>query len=256
LNLDYSIDETVLKKSKSWILDNIESVNHVYLAGGEPLLIKENQDLLTFLLEKKPEVEIRINSNLSNINTPVFRQLIKFKNVKWTISVDSQKDCFEYMRWPGSWKNLLSNLKIVQNIAGDQINFNMVWCILNDIDILDTIDFLLDFGFHENMFIVQCLTTPFPLSILNLPKNLRTDLKRKIQIRQQTCNPDWWLYKSLQSMYNFLDQEMPTKDVKKIYQGTLELHPGLEGTFKYLEFIDNLRNLDSKKLFARLYQLR
>lgn len=256
LKLDYRIDEDTLERSKSWIINNIHSVKHVYLAGGEPLLIKENQVFLANLLEQNPKVEIRVNTNLSVIDTPVFKMLEKFHDVKWTISVDSQKDCFEYMRWPGKWSNFLHNLNAVKKLVGDQINFNMVWCILNDVDILDTVDFLLSQGYHENMFIVQCLNNPFPLNIQNLPQQHKQDLMCRILSRQQSCNPEWWLYKSLQSMYNFLQQPMVDMQARSQYQDTMQLNPGLPGTFQYLEFIDRLHNTNSRKTFPRLYQLQ
>jgi MoaA/NifB/PqqE/SkfB family radical SAM enzyme len=251
LNLDYSIEENTLQQSKSWIFDRIKSVRHIYLAGGEPLLIKDNQLLLEELLDKNPKVEIRVNTNLSRIDTPVFKLLQQFEDVKWTVSVDSQKECFEYMRWPGNWQEFLRNLDSLRKLFGDQINFNMVWCILNDIDILDTVDFLLQEGYHENMFIVQCLTDPYPLNIHNLPAQQKKHLQTRILSRQQDCNPQWWLYKSLQSMYNFLQQ--PITDVKT---NQLQMDSGLPGTFQYLEFIDRLHKTDSKTTFPRLYALR
>lgn len=255
LNLDYSIEEDTLQQSKNWILDNIKTVRHIYLAGGEPLLIKDNHVLLAELLDKNPQVEIRVNTNLSRIDTPVFQLLQQFQNVKWTISVDSQKECFEYMRWPGKWQEFMHNLSVVKNLAGDQINFNMVWCILNPTDLIDTVDYLLDQGYHENMFIVQCLTHPFPLNVLNLPQAHRQDLQKRIQARQRHCNPEWWLHKSLQSMYNFLHKEIEHNQPQQMYKNTVHLHPGLSGTLKYLQFIDQLHNTDSRNVFPELYQL-
>lgn len=256
LNLNYSIEDEPLEKSKSWIIENISLVKHVYLAGGEPLLIKENKILLETLLEKNPDVEIRVNTNLSKIETPVFKLLTKFENVKWTISVDSQKEYFEYMRWPAKWNPFVKNLKLLKNLVNDQINFNMVWCILNDIDIIDTIDFLLCEGYHENMFIVQCLTEPFPLDVRNLPLEHKQRLQEKILKRQELSNPNWWLHKSLSSMYNFLNSKIPENNIKSLYQNTIHLYPKLEGTFKYLDFVDNLHKTDSSKIFTELYKLK
>lgn len=255
LNLNYNIKESALQQSKSWVLDRIKSVRHVYLAGGEPLLIKDNQLLLEQLLDKNPQVEIRVNTNLSRIDTPVFKLLQQFEDVKWTVSVDSQKECFEYMRWPGDWHGFMRNLSIVHKLAGDQINFNMVWCILNPTDLIDTVDYLLEQGFHENMFIVQCLTNPFPLDIRNLPLQYRHNLQQQILARQKQCNPEWWLHKSLQSMYNFLQKEIEHTQSKQIYRNTVNLHPGLSGTFEYLQFIDQLHQTDSRHIFPELYRL-
>jgi radical SAM protein with 4Fe4S-binding SPASM domain len=253
LDRPHEIDEDILAKSKEWIFSNLNSVKHVYLAGGEPLLIKENQILLEQLLKVSPDVEIRINSNLSNIDNPIFRLLTKFSNVKWTVSVDSKEQYFEYMRWPGNWNSFLNNLQVVKGLVGDQINFNMVWCILNDVDILDTMDYLLELGYHENMFIVQCLSGPSPLSILHLPKERRLELQERIGERQKKTNPDWWLYKSLSSMYNFLNQEINQPKNISFFKKQ-QLSAGLPGTFEYLQAIDLIQNVDSSKIFPNLYQ--
>lgn len=255
MDTEYKIDETVLDQSKKYIFDNLYQVKHVYLAGGEPLLIKENITILEKLLEINPLVEIRINSNIGNIDTPVFKLIEKFQNVKWTISVDSKDQSFEYMRWPGKWNEFVTNLKKIQDLVGNnQINFNMVWCILNDLDIFDTFKFLLDQGYHENMFVVQCLTWPKTLSVLNLPMQERTQLQQIILDRQKNLNPSYWLYKSLTSMYNFLKQ--PEAVGPSNFFGKINLEDGLPGTFKFLAEIDSLRGTDSSKIFSRLYQLK
>jgi len=252
MDMEYKIDESVLERSKNYIFQNLSTVKHVYLAGGEPLVIKENQALLERLLEINPGVEIRINSNIGNINTPVFRLLERFSNVMWTISVDSMAQSFEYMRWPGRWDEFLTNLKTIQGLVGDRINFNMVWCILNDRDILSTVDFLIDQGFHENMFIIQCLTSPWTLSVINLPVAERDQLKNSLLYRRARADTNYWLYKSLSSMYNFLDN--PKIGRLTMFFDRIPLEPGLAGTVKFLQAIDAMRGTNSRDIFQRLYQ--
>ena len=59
------------------------------MAGGEPMLMKENKEFLDLLYKKNPNATIRINTNLSKTNTGIFDTVCKFKNVHWTISVES-----------------------------------------------------------------------------------------------------------------------------------------------------------------------
>jgi radical SAM protein with 4Fe4S-binding SPASM domain len=242
------ISENSIIQSKKYIFDRLASVRHVYLAGGEPLLIKDNVELLYELHQVNPNVEIRINSNISVVNGPVFKQLAKFKNVKWTISVDSSDTVFEYMRWPGKWNQFVKNALVIRDLAGDQINFNMVWCILNSSEILSTVDHLIDLGFHENMFIVQCLTDPTPLSVLNLPQDYLDVLKIKINQRMLQANPNWWLYKSLNSMYNFLNNSVIP--FKKNFNDC-----SLSSTLEFLKKVDQIRNTSSQSVFPELYKI-
>ena len=247
------INEENLETSKQYIFDQLKTVKHVYLAGGEPLLMKDNYELLQRLYDVNPDVDIRINSNISNLNNPVFSQLQKFKNVKWTISVESTGKTFEYMRWPGIWDEFVKNSQTIQQCVGNQINFNMVWCILNSFELFNTFDFLIQQGFHENMFIVQCLTDPTPLSILHLPPDHIENLKIEIVKRMKHANPEWWLYKSLNSMYNFLNN--PAPEFRKNLQMS-SCSPGIKGTIEFLKYVDNLRGgNESQSLFETLYQI-
>lgn len=252
MDMQYKIDESVLERSKNYIFENLHTVKHVYLAGGEPLVIKENHALLEHLLAINPSVEIRINSNIGNINTPVYRILEKFSNVHWTVSVDSMEQSFEYMRWPGRWSEFMANLKTIHSIWGDKINFNMVWCILNDSDIIDTVDHLIDQGFHQNMFIVQCLTYPKTLNVNNLPDARRRALADMIQTRRDRSDANYWLYKSLTSMYNFL--ATPVVMGPDMFFERIPLESGLPGTLNFLQAIDAMRGTDSRQIFPRLYQ--
>jgi MoaA/NifB/PqqE/SkfB family radical SAM enzyme len=257
LSKDSGISNTEnLTRSKEYIFNNLENVKHVYLAGGEPLLMKDNEEILTRLLSIDPTIDIRINSNISNIRTPVFELLQKFENVKWTISVDSIGELFEYMRWPGNWNQFVENLLKVQQQVGDQINFNMVWCILNSVEIFDAIDHLLNIGFHENMFIVQNLNFPPQLSVLHLPEKEKSVIKNLISERMTRCNPSWWLYKSLQSMYNFLDQPAPANNFYFYRTVDRPLEPGIRGTIQFLELTDQTRGTnDGQRLFQKLYNI-
>jgi sulfatase maturation enzyme AslB (radical SAM superfamily) len=162
------IDLDVFQKTKEYILNNLTDVKHVYLAGGEPLLIKENYELLSALHNINPDVTIRVNTNLSSIDNKIFNLLTtKFKNVKWTVSVDSIEENYEYVRFPGNWLKFKENLKTLQNLSAD-INFNMVWCILNAYALFDCFDYLKSEGFHDSTFIVQPLYSPSWLSVNHL----------------------------------------------------------------------------------------
>lgn len=236
----FTIDEDVLGKNKKYIFENLSLITHVYLAGGEPLLIKENLELLNILKEQNPDVEIRINTNLSIIDNEIFKKLITFKNVKWTVSVDATGAEFEYIRYPGNWNKFYHNLLYLKQQEFD-INFNMVWCVLNSTSILDCVDFLKSIGFHENSFIIQNLTSPVALDLRALPAVELDRLKEKIKAMMTTSDPQYWLYKSLNSMYNFVTIPSPNTD--------------MNNTLDFLNTLDKRRNLSSRDIFPMLYTL-
>jgi MoaA/NifB/PqqE/SkfB family radical SAM enzyme len=236
----FTIDEDVLRNNKKYIFENLRNITHVYLAGGEPLLIKENLELLNILKDQNPDVEIRINTNLSVIDNKIFKKLITFKNVKWTVSVDAVGAEFEYIRYPGNWNKFHQNLLYLKR-QGFDINFNMVWCVLNSTSIFDCIDFLKNIGFHENSFIIQTLTEPAELDLRGLPNSRLGQIKEKIKLEMSMADPQYWLYKSLNLMYNFINTSEPSRN--------------MNNTFDFLSTLDHRRNLSSKDVFPMLYNL-
>ena len=204
-NKSHVIDEAVFEKNKQFILDNLQEVRHIYLAGGEPLLIKDNEDLLNRLLIDNPDVTIRINSNLSKINNKIFYMLTeKFPGTKWTVSLDSTGENYEYVRYPGVWADLVQNLKILKQITNN-IDFNMTWSILNAYAIFDAVDFLEnDLGFQNSTFVIQPIFDPPWLFINNLDDQIIRDIKDKINARLAKTKSG--LYRnSLNSMLTCLD---------------------------------------------------
>ena len=240
LNLPPYISGDALKESLEYINKNLDSVDHVYLAGGEPLLIKENLPLLTKLYELKPEVEIRINTNLSVINNNIYNLIKQFKNVHWTVSIDGIGDEFEYVRYGGKWRVFLKNLECLRKDF-KKINFNSTWCILTAHGVLDCIDFLQNLGFHENTFIVNPLDSPAEWHVCHLPELAINKLQERIKSKLGTANPQYALYNSLSLMLNYLNTPW---------------NKNIESTFNALKEIDQRRRIDSSKIFIELYKLK
>lgn len=119
-----------LENFKQYIFSNAYKLKHVYLAGGEPLLMKQNLELLELLLDVNPDVNLRINTNLSSTDTKIFETVCKFRNVHWTVSVETIEEEFEYIRFGGSWTDFDTNLTTIKKL-GHKITFNMLHFLLN-----------------------------------------------------------------------------------------------------------------------------
>lgn len=240
LNLPQRISDEALQQSLDYIYKNIESVEHVYLAGGEPLLIKENLTLLNRIYEFNPDMDIRINTNLSIINNDIYNMLKQFKNVHWTVSVDGVGKEFEYVRYGGNWDKFVQNLHQLREDF-EKINFNSTWCIMTAKGVLECIDFLQDLGFHENSFIVNPLDEPVEWHVAHLPDFYLDGLKQQILNKLQTSNPKYALYNSLNLMLNYI---------------SMPFEKNISMTFDALKQIDVRRQTDSSKIFKDLYQFQ
>ena len=112
LNKPVKSNKQARQEVKDFVFENIEQLENVYLAGGEPMLMKENKEFLDLLERKNPDCTVRVNTNLSTTKTGIFESLCSFKNVHWTISVESIESEYEYIRHHGVWKDFESNLEI------------------------------------------------------------------------------------------------------------------------------------------------
>lgn len=221
---------------KQYIFDHAATLKHVYLAGGEPLLMKENLELLQKI---NPDVTLRINTNLTKTDTKVFETICGFKNVHWTVSVETLTDEFEYIRYGHKWQDFLDNLQIIKQLD-HKISFNMIWFLLNYDSVFDCVDYLKDLGFHNNSFIIGALLGPEYLNIRHLPESVLQLLKDKLQLKISE-QPGYLLEDSYQNMLYHLNQPFE-KD--------------LAGSFNQLGIMDQRRNLDSSKIFTELYKLK
>jgi MoaA/NifB/PqqE/SkfB family radical SAM enzyme len=232
----WSIDSVGEQTNYDFLIEQIDNVRRIYFAGGEPLLMKENLELLK---ELNPDVNLRINTNLSKVDTGVFDAVCRFKNVHWTVSAETIEDEFEYIRFGGMWQDFLDNLNTIKKLD-HKISFNIIWFLLNYDSVFDYVDYLKRLGFHNNSFIIGALLNPDYLNIRHLPKHVLNLLKIKLKskINEQ---PGYLLEDSYRNMLYYIQQ-------------TVE--QDLAGSFEQLAILDQRRGVDSSKIFIELYKLK
>ncbi len=234
LNETIEVDEQQLAQTKEYVLENAPNLKNVYLAGGEPLLMKENSELLDRL---DPSCTVRINTNLSNIKGPVFKRASKFRDVHWTISVETTGAEFEYIRYGAKWNTFISNLAAITELD-HKISFNMLWLVLNPYTVFDTVDYFSLLGYQENSFVIGPITKPLEFDVRNLNDSILNDLDQKLDNRIQSTDSRYLLNNSYINM-------------KKHLQLPFTKQPNL--TRERLQGLDDRRGLNSKNIFD-IYQ--
>ena len=222
---------------RTYIFNNVHKLKNVYLAGGEPTLMNENIEFLNLLLQKNPNVHLRVNTNLNNINTKVSKLIKQFENVHWLASVESTEDHYNYIRHGGNWEEFCLNLKEIKQIKSHKVSFNMLWCILNHKELFQCVDYLQGMGFHNNAFVIGPLYDPKYLNILNLPEHKISEVRSILEERIQR-KPGFLLEDSYTNLLRYLDTPFE-KD--------------LDGSFTELQKLDTRRKLDSRSIFTELY---
>lgn len=93
------------------------NLRHLYLTGGEPLVVPAMQEMLNRLIAKDfaKKITLRFDTNLSAINPKVIEKFKHFRRINLCVSVDDVNDRYELIRFPGKYETVLKNIKQVQN---------------------------------------------------------------------------------------------------------------------------------------------
>ena len=231
-------DKQSTARLKDFVYKNISTLENVYLAGGEPLLMRENKEFLDKLYAANPNCTIRVNTNLSKTQTGVMDSICKFKNVHWTVSIDAIGSQYEYIRHHGNWNDFLDNLKQISTLD-HKISFNMLYFILNYKSIYDSVKFLTGLGFHNNSFVIGPLYNPETLNVLNLPDE-ELELCKKDLGSIIDKKPGFLLQNSLENILTYLTET--------------KFYANIEATKQTLKKMDLRRKTDYTKVFPELHK--
>jgi MoaA/NifB/PqqE/SkfB family radical SAM enzyme len=231
---DKAMDETF-----EFVKKNINNLRTIYMAGGEPFLIKENLKIIDLILEKRPHLLLRINTNLSMLNKKLYDKVKQLENVHWIVSAESTNERFNYIRWPGKYKVLVHNLKKIQELP-HKVTINMTWNIFCASNVLDFIDDMIYHGVHPNQFVMNSVQCPIEQSVLNITKKQRDLLIKNLKSRIADVNEKFFLHKVYEEMISILSQPLLDTHKATLYNTLMEF--------------DQQRNLNSKEVFPELYE--
>ena len=102
---------------------NVHNIQHVYFAGGEPMLIERHYDFLERCIEQDvaKNIIIEYNTNMSTLPTRVTKLWESFKQVRVGASIDGMGSMLEYQRYPAKWEKTLRNLEYLDSMPANII---------------------------------------------------------------------------------------------------------------------------------------
>jgi organic radical activating enzyme len=123
------------------ITENKDSIECVYLLGGEPLLQKHNERLLE-IVNNNVKIDLLTNLSVKLDRNKIYEKLKNFPNVLWNLSFDNVDDRFEYVRQGAEWSTLTDNIKrICDDFGAHSITFHPVYTIWNALNLEEYYDF-------------------------------------------------------------------------------------------------------------------
>ena len=87
-----------------------------YFIGGEPLLNKPHFDFLNRMVELNynKKIQLEYNTNLTVLDHDILDLWTKFEGITLAISIDDIGKRYEYIRYPGKWDKVESNLSDIK----------------------------------------------------------------------------------------------------------------------------------------------
>jgi MoaA/NifB/PqqE/SkfB family radical SAM enzyme len=136
--LKWPVYSNVNQSKLSEIID-YDTVERVYIAGGEPTLMPEFAKFLTTAIEKnRTDIELTIITNITNLNKNILGLLEQFKNITFTLSLDGYDSVNRYIRWPSDWTTIENNIyklktltsKIFVNVTASMYNITRLYDLI------------------------------------------------------------------------------------------------------------------------------
>lgn len=100
---------------------NADKIQHVYMAGGEPLIIERHYEFLEkcVSLSLAKNIIIEYNTNMSSIPNRAINLWKNFKQVRIGASIDGSGEFLEYQRYPAKWDKVHKNLQLIDNLPSN-----------------------------------------------------------------------------------------------------------------------------------------
>lgn len=173
----------------------INTVNHVYFSGGEPLIIEEHYKMIVMLMKlgkhKDPDFCLNYNTNFSTLTYKkhhIFDIWDKFENVFVRVSVDGAYEKGELIRNGFKWeKFVLNTRKFKDRFKGrektHELKFDCTVQALNVFDVVTLHQTLFNEGLISDIddFHLNFLHGPRNISVWILDEETKEKAKRNIE---------------------------------------------------------------------------
>lgn len=151
------------------LIANKDTIECLYLLGGEPLLQKHNERLLD-IVNKNVKIDMLSNLSVKLDNNKIYQKLKEFKQVYWNLSFDNVGERFEYVRQGANWETFKDNInRVCDDFGVNHITFHPVYHLWNATNLKEYYEFAATKNFRVHWQLA------LPKTDFVHQKDLRTD---------------------------------------------------------------------------------
>ena len=133
------------KSYKFWeqLESNLINIQHVYMAGGEPLMIERHYEFLEKCINENVanNIILEYNTNLTNVPQRALDMWVHFKEVRIGASIDGYGKVLEYQRYPAKWSAIEKNLRRIDTLPNNITAW--IACTVTTANVFHLPDFML-----------------------------------------------------------------------------------------------------------------
>lgn len=167
-------------------------IKSLCLTGGEPFIIKEYYDFLDYLIENElnKNIEIEIFTNCSVYNPIMIEKLLKFKSVRFVVSVDGVGKTAEYIRHGTNWQTVKENILRFAKLPFE-FYFNTAISQYTLLDVSNLAYFLMELYEVNKDIKTKCYAVVAPgiLNFVNMPMHHRQRAAEEIDKAVEILKP-------------------------------------------------------------------
>lgn len=177
----------------NFILRHVDEVDEITLVGGEPMLMKQNYELIAKLPDYS-RISVITNLSYDLPRLPCTPRLLDRprENTNWNISCENIGQQFEYVRSGAGWDQVESNLKFLVQHWPENISVNMVYSMFSAFDLVDTMQKFYQLGIKKFNF--QTYYGPPAIDVFKMPRAIQALAKQQLdsiaKIHHDSIHPE------------------------------------------------------------------
>lgn len=165
----------------AWIISKIHDLQELMLVGGEPMLMKQNYEIINHL-PRYTKLSIITNLSYDLKNLPCIDSLLQRpkENTIWNVSIENVGKQFEFARHLSSWEQVEQNLRFLCEHWPNSVSINFVYSMFSAFDIVDTFHTIQNIGIRK--FNLIQIEGNREIDVLAMPDSLKSHAATKLAL--------------------------------------------------------------------------
>ena len=223
------------ENEKTWenLFGIADTVEEIYLTGGEPTIINEQHKLLDYFIDNGTahKIKLKYNTNLTNVPKHLLDKWGQFKSLQLNCSIDAVGKLDRYIRYPSNWETIERNFETIRTLNNANIEIHCTVQMYNILRLPELINWAQPYN-HKIYF--NILNHPEYLNIRCLPSHL------KKQAEQQLV--PFYDFPKVKGIINYMNAEDWSERLEQFYFYTNELDKSRDENL--FDIIPELKNVN------------